>query len=69
MNVLDAGCVMSDPEVPNAVRRRMPFLLASPRCPASQCIGQLAMRLEQGVGPKLDNGGGFFNRMSRWFKK
>jgi flagellar biosynthesis protein FlhG len=69
VNVLDAGCVMSDPEVPNAVRRRMPFLLASPRCPASQCIGQLAMRLEQGVGPRIDGSGGFFNRMSRWFKK
>jgi flagellar biosynthesis protein FlhG len=69
VNVLDAGFVNSDPEVPAAVRRRMPFLLASPRCPASLCIGQLAMRLEKGVGPTSDGTGGFFNRMSRWFKK
>ncbi|MDP9173032.1 MAG: MinD/ParA family protein [Planctomycetota bacterium] len=69
VNVLDAGFVHSDPEVPAAVRRRMPFLLASPRCPASLCIGQLAMRLERGVGPTADGTGGFFNRMSRWFKK
>jgi flagellar biosynthesis protein FlhG len=68
VNVLDAGYVNSDPEVPNAVRRRTPFLLLSPRCPASICIGQLAMRLERGVGPTIE-GAGFFNRMSRWFKK
>jgi flagellar biosynthesis protein FlhG len=69
VNVLDAGFVTSDPEVPAAVRRRTPFLLASPRCSASLCIGQLAMRLERGVGPATDGAGGFFNRMSRWFKK
>jgi flagellar biosynthesis protein FlhG len=69
VHVMDAGFVPSDPEVLNAVRRRMPFLLASPRCPASLCISQLAMRLERGVAPSLDGGGGFFNRMSRWFRK
>jgi flagellar biosynthesis protein FlhG len=69
VSVLDAGFVPSDPEVPEAVRRRRPFVLASPRCPASLCIGQLAMRLERGVAPSLDTGGGFFNRMSRWFRR
>ncbi len=69
VNVLDAGFVHSDPEVLSAVRRRTPFLLASPRCPASLCICQLAARLERGVSPTLESGGGFFNRMSRWFKK
>ncbi|MGD0542681.1 MAG: MinD/ParA family protein [Tepidisphaeraceae bacterium] len=69
VHVMDAGFIPSDPEVPAAVRRRSPFLLASPRCPASLCISQLAMRLERGVAPSLDGGGGFFNRMSRWFRK
>jgi flagellar biosynthesis protein FlhG len=67
VQVLDAGYVPTDPEVPAAVRRRTPFLLASPRCAASQGIGQLAMRLQRGIGPATP--GGFFNRMSRWFRK
>jgi len=70
VHVLDAGSIPSDPEVPNAVRRRTPFLLANPHCPASLGISQLAMRLQRGVTPSADvNGGGFFNRMSRWFRK
>jgi flagellar biosynthesis protein FlhG len=68
VHVMDAGYVPSDPEVPAAVRRRTPFILASPRCPAAQAINQLAMRLQRGVVP-IDGGGGFFNRMSRWFRK
>jgi flagellar biosynthesis protein FlhG len=67
VHVQDAGYVPTDPEVPAAVRRRTPFILASPRCPASQGIGQLAMRLQRGIGPAAP--GGFFNRMSRWFRK
>jgi flagellar biosynthesis protein FlhG len=69
VHVMDAGFIPSDPEVPSAVRRRTPFLIASPRCPASLCISQLAMRLDRGVAPNLDGSGGFFNRMSRWFRK
>lgn len=66
VNVLDAGHVLSDPEVPTAVRKRTPFVIGSPRCPASQGVSQLAMRLAQGVSVQPDSGG-FFNRMSRWF--
>jgi flagellar biosynthesis protein FlhG len=70
VHVMDAGFVPSDPEVPAAVRRRTPFLLANPNCPASRYISQLAMRLERGVAPSVDlAGGGFFNRMSRWFRR
>src|SRR2546423_1634304 len=61
VSVLDAGHVPADEQVSLAVRRRAPFTLSAPRCPASICIGQLAIRLEQGVATKLD-GGGFFNR-------
>jgi flagellar biosynthesis protein FlhG len=67
-HILDAGYVAADEEVQLAVRRRTPFILASPKCAASQCITQLAMRLERGVSPAPDRGG-FFNRMGKWFKK
>lgn len=68
VHVLDGGYVPADPEVPAAVRRRTPFLLHNPRCPASVSIGQLAMRLQRGIEPATA-GSGFFNRMGRWFKK
>jgi flagellar biosynthesis protein FlhG len=69
VSVLDAGYLLSDQAVPQAVRRRMPFVLGSPRCPASQCVAQLAMRLEQGVGTGAQDQAGFFNRMGRWLKR
>src|SRR5438105_1195676 len=68
VSVFDAGYVMSDEAVQNAVRRRVPFVLGAPKSPASQCIARLAMRLEQGVNSPSDSSG-FFNRMSRWFKR
>jgi flagellar biosynthesis protein FlhG len=67
-HILDAGYVVADDEVQLAVRRRTPFILASPKCAASQCITQLAMRLERGVAPAADRTG-FFNRMGKWFRK
>ena len=68
VSVLDAGYVPADEQVMLAVRRRTPFVLGSPRCPASQSVAKLAMRLQQGVASKLDNAG-FFSRMSKWFRK
>jgi flagellar biosynthesis protein FlhG len=68
VSVLDAGYVLADENVQNAVRRRTPFVLGTPNCPAAKCIEKLAMRLEQGVANAYDQGG-FFNRMSRWFRK
>lgn len=67
-SVLDAGYLPCDEQVSLAVRRRTPFVLASPNCPASLAIARLAARLERGVGATADTGG-FFNRMSRWFRK
>src|SRR5450432_1175276 len=69
VNVFDAGYVPSDENVPQAVRRRTPFVLGAPRCPASLCVAQLAMRLEQGVGARLDGSSGFFTRMMSWFRR
>lgn len=68
VSVLDAGYVLADENVQTAVRRRTPFVLGAPNCPAARCIEKLAMRLEQGVANAADHGG-FFNRMSRWFRK
>ena len=68
VSVLDGGHVLNDDAVPQAVRRRTPFVLGSPRSPASQCIAQLAMRLQQGAGAAAGDNAGFFTRMGRWFK-
>jgi flagellar biosynthesis protein FlhG len=69
VHVDDAGYVPSDENVPQAVRRRTPFVLGAPRCPASQCIARLAIRLEQGVATRLDPNVGFFTRMMGWFRR
>jgi flagellar biosynthesis protein FlhG len=68
VTVLDGGWVPADEQVPLAVRKRQPFLLSAPRSNASHSIAKLAMRLEQGVAGKLGPDG-FFNRMSRWFRR
>lgn len=66
VNVLDAGHMVADEQVRRAVVQRVPFLLSAPRCAASFCITQLAMRFEQGIA--LSQDGGFFARMTRWLK-
>jgi len=68
VSVLDAGSIPMDDQGSRAVRKRTPFMLGAPRCAAAGSIGQLAVRLEQGVAGKSEHGG-FFNRMSRWFRK
>ena len=62
----DAGSVPLDDQVPASVRRRTPFVIASPRSAAAQGISQLAMKLAAGVAPT--GHAGFFQRMGRWFK-
>jgi flagellar biosynthesis protein FlhG len=68
VNVDEAGHIASDENVPQAVRRRTPFVLGMPRCAASVGVAQLAMRLEQGVAGRIEGvgGGGFFSRMIGW---
>src|SRR3954464_13872489 len=68
VSVLDAGYLFADEQVPIAVRKRTPFVLTSPKCPAAHCVTQLAMRLEQGVAA-MESTGGFFHRMSRWCRR
>ncbi len=66
--VFDAGHVMSDDAVPMAVRRRVPFVLSDPNCPAGQCITRLAMRFEQGLVVDREPTG-FFSRMNGLFRR
>jgi len=64
--IFDAGYVLVDPKVPEAVRKREPFVLAYPRCSASRCLAALAVRLRSGeslVGQRQ----GFFRRVANWF--
>lgn len=45
LEVDSLGYVLADPRVGLSVRRKRPFVLMSPRCPASQCVRVLAERL------------------------
>lgn len=63
----DAGFVPLDDAVPAAVRRRTPFVLAAPRSEAAQCVHRVAARLAEETTHA--EGGGFFNRMSKWFRR
>jgi flagellar biosynthesis protein FlhG len=67
VQVLDAGFIPSDAQVPAAVRKRIPFLLASPDCPAALSLAAVASRLEGGIGSA--EAGGFFSRLARWIKR
>jgi len=64
--VLDAGYVLTDSKVGEAVRRREPFVLAYPRCPASRCLVALATKLCEG-GTLVARKEGFFRRVANWF--
>jgi flagellar biosynthesis protein FlhG len=64
--VFDAGYVLMDPRVRDAVCRREPFVLAYPRCPASRCMAALASKVRTGSTWVGENEG-FFRRVANWF--
>lgn len=64
--VLDAGYVLADPKVREAVRQREPFVLAGPKAPASRCIAALAAKLSAG-GALVERKEGFFQKVANWF--
>jgi len=68
INLLDAGGVPDDEHVVLSVRKRTPFVLAYPKCPASVCVSQLAMRLASGVASPVQPEG-FFDERSMWFRR
>lgn len=58
------GHLIEDSRVGAAVRRRRPFVLASPRCEASQCIDRMAHRLDRhAVAPGRR---GLVGRLTAW---
>ncbi len=64
--VFDAGYMLTDPKVHQAVVARKPLVLAFPRCPASRCLAALANKLSRKdtiIGRKE----GFFRRVANWF--
>ncbi|MCC6240754.1 MAG: MinD/ParA family protein [Phycisphaerales bacterium] len=69
VSVLDGGYCVLDEHVQTAVRLRRPFVLSAPRSAASLCISHLATRLQRGMITPHQAGSGFFNRMSRWFRR
>ncbi len=66
MRVFDAGYILIDPKVRDAVKRREPFVLAFPRSPASRCMAALATKLCAG-GALVERKEGFFRRVANWF--
>ena len=59
-----AGHVPLDSRVPQAVRRRRPFVLDSPNSPAPGAVGQFAQRLDRHATEP--HGGGLLRRMATW---
>lgn len=64
-----AGYVVADPAVVQAVRRKRPFLLASPNAPASLCVMGIARVLFEsaGRGTEPEKRAGFFERLKQAF--
>ena len=63
--VMDAGYVLLDPKVREAVRRREPFVLAYPGCPASRCLAALANKLCASAA-LVEQKESFFQRVASW---
>ena len=66
VRVLDAGYILIDPKVREAVQCRQPWVLAFPRCPASRCLTALATKLCS-TQATLEQRESFFRRVANWF--
>jgi len=66
ITVYDAGYILEDPKLREAVRRREPVVLSYPRCPSSKCLAALATKLCAG-GALVDRKESFFRRVVNWF--
>jgi flagellar biosynthesis protein FlhG len=64
--VLDAGYVLTDVKVREAVRKREPFVMAYPRCSATKCLAALAAKVCSG-GVLTDQKTSFFQKVANWF--
>ncbi len=61
-----AGHVVWDERVAQAVRRRRPFVLDAPGCPAARCIEALASRVDRSA--QLPAGAGLMQRLTGWLR-
>ncbi len=60
--IADGGYLLQDMHVEMAVRTRVPFVLRYPRCPASACLGAVAVRLaKRSARPAVE--GGYFRKV------
>lgn len=64
LNIQFAGHVNADVSVGHAVRRRRPFVLENPTCPASVAVGRLARQLNRQASEAR---GGVLERASSWW--
>lgn len=64
--VYDAGYILRDEHITEAVCRREPLVLAYPRCQASFCLMALAGKIGRIAEPQ-DQQGGFFRKVVNWF--
>jgi len=58
--IADGGYLLHDKHVELAVRQRCPFVLRYPRCPASACLGSVAVRMAKS---KIRPAGGYLRRV------
>lgn len=64
--IADGGYLLQDNHVEQAVRQRCPFVLRYPRCPASACLGAVAVRIvKNAVRPA--SRGGYLRRVAGLF--
>jgi flagellar biosynthesis protein FlhG len=69
-DVTFGGYVVSDPSVPDSVRKRSPFVAQFPKCNAAQCVVAWANRIDHHVDVQAanPNSGGFFARLAAWWR-
>lgn len=64
LSLRDAGYVLHDAKVAQAVRSRRPFVLSDPDSPASVCVTQLAHKIDRHASAPRATG--FVRRMANW---
>jgi flagellar biosynthesis protein FlhG len=65
----NAGFVVTDPHVAQAVVQQVPFTVLAPSCPAAHGIEALADRLLGRPTPAAAGPGGFWTRLGRWGRR
>jgi flagellar biosynthesis protein FlhG len=69
VNLYDAGFILRDPHLLQAVRKRRPVVLASPRSPAAAGFLILAQKVARTQNPPQPENHAFFHRVLNWLAK